>query len=142
VASITQVRQALADAVSKIPGLQGMTYPPGTVEPPVAIVLPASGDVIDYTIAMPPDDDAADLHLRIVLLAGSQVDQAATERIDGYLNPSGPLSVRAAVEADPTLGGMADWAVCTGAGRAQLIQWADLEYYSAEVYVDVGGAVS
>lgn len=140
--TLAQIRQALAKQISTIPGLVAATYVQGSPNPPVAVVLPATGDALDYTVTMPGSDDVIDAHMRVVLAVGTVADQAATELLDGYLNPGGPQSVRAAIEADPTLGGVVDFAVATGAGRYMMLDWAGAEYLSAEVYVDIGGSPS
>ena len=48
-----QIREALAAHITaNVPGLRGLTDPGSIANPPVAVVLPAQGTYIDYTVAL------------------------------------------------------------------------------------------
>lgn len=102
---IAALRAALATAVGTISGLKAEQYWPDVMHFPVAIPMPASED---YLITF---DDATDIEMFLVVLAGPAQaggHVTAQKKLDGYLAMSGPSSIRAALEADPTLGGTVD----------------------------------
>ena len=106
-ATLTQVRAGVRTALRTI-----ATFDPGqvhatrvaTITPPAAIVEPAPGVFYEYDTS----SDSHDLHLVILVLVSRADDASAWTELDPYLNPSGVQSISAAIEADPTLGGIVD----------------------------------
>jgi hypothetical protein len=100
-ASLSEIRVGLADALSAIEGIQASPYMLSNPTPPAAHVFP---DQIDYDKAMARGLD--DWFMTVQAFVGLSSDIGAQERLDVMLAPSGPASVKAAIEADRTLGGV------------------------------------
>jgi hypothetical protein len=119
---VTAVRQAIAAALTGYPGLEGgaFAYLPDSLEPPAAVVgLPGR---ITYATTMGRDT----LEVGVILLAGRTSDEGAQQTLDNLVARS---AVKAALEADRTLGGVCaslqvvearDWAPVDVAGGAYL----------------------
>lgn len=85
---------------------------------PAAIILT---DPIDYTVGLGGNTFRGTL--RVVLLVQHANSIEAWQDLDNYLNPIGSLSIRAAIQADRTLGGNVDDAWCD---RVERIQHRDM----------------
>ena len=99
---IAAIRAGLAAAVvNSISGMQTMPTVPDRIDPPTF----SAGEVeIDY------NQTSSVGGLTVLLCKGrlysSRADVAAGQaNLDGYLAPTGALSIKAAIEADKTLGG-------------------------------------
>ena len=100
----TQIRTALASAINAISGISCTAKVPANPRPPCAIILPAS-PFIEYEQNFTDADSWLNFTVRI--LTGTESQQGAQTLLDSFLAPSGASSVRAALAADPTLGGVA-----------------------------------
>jgi hypothetical protein len=129
-ATLAQLRDGLVDRLETIGSLKGV-YPesPGQVETPGAIVRLGS-PAITYARTM---DGSHDYSFSILLLVSVAQGSPAQSLLDGYLDPSGPDSVYAAVDADPDLGGVCDVATVTSVTNAGLVDWAGAQYLGAEL---------
>lgn len=128
-ATLSQIRDALAaQLAARIPGLRTSSTWPGQINPPGAVV---TRRVTTYGTAMA---SGADDYLLAVAV---YVEQGQQDTLDGYLAAAGPTSIRAAVDADPTLGGLVDSAAVVRAERDQLVEYAGVQYLSAELVVEV-----
>ncbi len=119
-ATIDDVRQGLADAMSVIPDAQVSPYNLSNPTMPCLLVL--GHDEIDYgNLAFGRRDTEWNLIVRGYV--STTLDLASQQRLDRWLASDGDESVKAAIEADPTLGDVADWAQvlrATGTNRFQL----------------------
>ncbi len=98
VQSIGDLRTALVAPLATIPDLSALTQWPELLNPPVAVIM---GFQINYH-----DSTMTDSYLfTLTVYTGDLTDEGAQTRLDGHCDPSGPLSVRAAIERDDTLGG-------------------------------------
>jgi hypothetical protein len=104
---ISAVAQGMADAVSGLVSdgevLTGFRYMPDSVPVPAFV----QGDVeidFDRTFGRGMDE----LVFRPVLLVGRADDMAAQDRLNAFLSGGGPSALKAALEADGTLGGVCD----------------------------------
>lgn len=106
-ASITDIRAALADAIGALGNIQASPYILANPTPPSAFVYPCgeAGD-IEYDQAMHRGFDIVPFTVEVY--TGSPHDIAAQVNLDEYLEPSGGRSIKAALEADKTLGGIVD----------------------------------
>lgn len=105
---LTAVRHGLADALGSIPGLRG--YPVMVNAPP----LPAACvNVRSFSYAQSFDDLTLFRFVVWVYVNASDLARAQAA-IDEYLAADSPTSIKAAVEADPTLGGVAQYVIVTG----------------------------
>jgi len=102
-ALLTSIRDGLKANLETISGLTAYEYVPDWIEPPIALVAPINSLNYDSTMAR-----GADTYEIPVIVYISRVDaQLSQDAVDGYLASSGAISVKAAIESDPTLGGAA-----------------------------------
>lgn len=86
-----------------LPDWQVSAYMLGDPTPPAMHIIPAE---VKYDAAMHRGMD--DIRMTIQAYTGIVSDRGAQERLDQLLNPTGATSMKAAVEADTTLGGKVD----------------------------------
>lgn len=102
--TLAQILEGIATRLRTIAGLRVFDYMPDALAPPAAIVqLPRA---IDFDLTFGRGSDTLDI--RVLVVVGKASDRASTLNLAAYLNPDGASSVKAAVEADPTLGGRVD----------------------------------
>lgn len=101
-ADITTVRKALAAAAANVPGLTGLHYLPGVVNPPLFATGPAT---IDMDSSGPATATGLAVECRLYAAAAS-AERAGYELMDSYMSPKGANSVVAALLADLSLGGV------------------------------------
>jgi hypothetical protein len=134
VGTLSQVRAALADTIGNVPGLRASPQFTAVVSPPCAVVLPAP-EFIHYGET---SDGALEYMFEVILLVSESDDRAAQNLLDGYLSAGGPASVPAAILADPSLDGTADYCVVTRALRYGFLDWAGVSYLSARLMITAG----
>jgi hypothetical protein len=99
----TAVRAGLATALDTIAGLRVFDHVPDSLAPPAAVIEPVEV-VFDEAMVR-----GLDLYRAFVLvIVGRMSERSASDRLDAYLAGSGGSSVKAAIEADKTLGGACD----------------------------------
>jgi hypothetical protein len=135
-AVLSDVRTALAAAVDNVPGLRATGQMSGEINPPVAVIVPARGTFISYSETF--EQNVVDMSLEIVLLVSYADERAGQLLLDGYLSATGASSVRAAIAADPTLGGVVDWATLEQADGYGMISWGGIDYLGARLQVTLG----
>jgi hypothetical protein len=107
-ADIADIRQALADALSTVQGTQTSAY--NLANPTMPCLLVIGHNEIDYgNLAFGRGDTQWNLIVRGYV--STTWDIGSQQRLDRWLASDGTESVKAAVEADPELGGVADWAI-------------------------------
>ncbi len=102
-ASLTAMREGLAANLDAIPTLQVSPYLLAAPTPPSAEVAPAE---TEYDLAGSRGLDRWRFTVRVFV--AHTTDKGAQKKLDSYLETSGPHSVKAALEADSTLGGACD----------------------------------
>ncbi len=116
--SAVLIRSALADALRTIPGLQASPYILSNPTPPSAHVR--RGTVV-YDQAM-----QGGVHLwtfTVQAFVALSSDIGASQLLDKYLSPTGSSSVKAAIEADTSLGGVvADLHVTEATGEQLFVR--------------------
>lgn len=135
--SVETIGTGLATAIETITTLQvfAPNELPDTINSfPAAIVLPG---VLKYHRT---HDELWDTNFRIVVLFAKQDTPSAMALMVPYMEITGTYSIKAAIESDRTLGGVADdlrVETCSGAGYTP---WGGINYLSTqfEVYV-IGG---
>lgn len=103
-ATLSQVRTALKTRLQSIPGLEVYSRPPGSINPPAAVITPSPGGFLTYRTST----DSHDLELLIAVFVQWGGNDDATDALDAYLADSGTYSIFAAVQADPRLGNVVD----------------------------------
>lgn len=130
---VTAVRKGLATAADTITGLRALHYPPGVVNVPLFFVGSVAWDL---------DDGGPELADTLTVTCRLLASAAASERdgyelLDGYMAPSGPTSVRAALEADRTLGGVCLTLRCAVWTRPGVWSHGAVQYIGAELQIEV-----
>jgi hypothetical protein len=130
--TVTQIRAALADAVDGVGGLRASSYPPGSINPPSAVVTrqlsafdQAFGNVDGW-------------QFKVTVLVAYIDARTAQDQLDAFLSGSGTSSVRLALETDPTLGGVVAFTRAVSAGPDVLTEVNGVQYLSADITVEVG----
>jgi len=124
VSTIEDVMSGISTALRTITNLRVEELFEGDINPPVAVVgLPT---VTTYHSSMARGH--FELEPTITVFTSQVVNRVGQLTLAGYANPSGATSVRAAIEADKTLGGKVS--DCTVQGFRPL----DLEEYAAFGY--------
>jgi hypothetical protein len=137
VADYGAIRQGLADALDTIPTfLTVYASTPSRITPPSAIVLPGR-PVADYHASMDGTAGALTRFPFDVLAAVQQMAESYNqEKLDALISGTG--SVPAALEADPTLGGVCLTLQVSTATDYGLLTFADSTFvgvrYSVEVF--------
>lgn len=95
------VMEGLGVALEQITGLRVFDHPADQLEPPAAVVgLPTE---IPYDNTKARGSDRATFPVFVVV--GGSFSRSATKALGPYVAGSGPKSIKAAIEADRTLGG-------------------------------------
>src|SRR5262245_15343551 len=111
-ASLTAIREAMAENLSSISGMQVSPYLLSNPTPPAAHIFPSPTDPIDFDKTMQRGHDDVVLIVQVfVALTG---DIGPQKVLDQYLAGSGSKSFKAALESDPTLNGESDDLRVTG----------------------------
>ena len=100
-AALSDIRSGLASRIATITGLRTAATVPDQVNPPIAVVIP---ERLTY-------DDAYQRGLVtysfiIQVIVGKVSERSSQNKIDGFVNPTGATSIKAAIEGDKTLGGV------------------------------------
>lgn len=132
--TFTQVREALAARVGVITSLSVYDENAEQVNAPAAIIAPVQGTFIRYGTTF---DGSADPALRVILLTARANSSGGQAAIDPYLATSGDSSVYAAIQADPTLGGVVQSAALTEASGYGVISWNGIEYLGCSLIVEI-----
>jgi hypothetical protein len=103
-----EIREGLRASLDTIPGVQVSAYVLGNPTLPAIEVVPGweGKDGIDYDKTFKRGLDA--LVFTVRAMVGTPTDIGAQKRLDRMIAPTGDDSVKAAVEADGTLGGVVE----------------------------------
>jgi hypothetical protein len=130
--TITEIRTGLANNLANISGLRVSPTVPDNPNPPIAIVMPES---ISFDTSFARGVDT--YQFRVMLIVGRVDERTAQNRLDGYCNPSGALSVKAAIEKDKTLGGKVFDLRVQEMRNYQATLIGDITYLTADFVVQV-----
>lgn len=132
--NVGEAMDGLADALAEIADLRVFEYPPDSIVAPAAIV--SYPDPLDFDLVMGRGGDRASFPVHV--LVGKASDRAARDALVLYMAGAGERSVKAALEADPTLGGAVDSTRVTSVVGVDL-DVGGVRYVSATFTVDVVG---
>lgn len=127
-----QIREGLAVRLETITGLNVYRKPPGNITVPAAIIRRRT---TTYDVTLDGADNTTWGIALFVAFANIEVAQGA---LDAYLDTAGASSVAAIVHADPTLGGVVDFARVASADGERVINYAGVDYLSVEFTVEIG----
>lgn len=128
--NVTTLRNALATSMGTISGLRTSATVPDNPRPPIAVVMP---DRIVYDLNANRGADT--FFFTILLIVARADDRAAQNNLDKFL--VGESSVKAAVEADRTLGGAANTCRVTEMSAYTSLPIGEVLYLSAQFTVEV-----
>lgn len=130
--SVSAHRDRLASALSTLfSGRVFDTVPDGVVTP-CAIVVP-TGITYDEAFA----NGLHTYNYSILVVVGRSDERTAQDRLDGYCDPTGSGSVRAALKADPTLSSAVFDLRVTEMRNYRSLEVDQVTYLSAEFIVAV-----
>ena len=131
--TLTSIRDGIGTNLGNISSLMIYDYVPDSIEPPTAVV--GVVDSIDYDSTMARGSDTYRIPIYLYV---SRVDaQDSQETLDAYLNSSGSSSIKAQVESDGTLGGVADSVRVVEADNYGVYTVNDIDYLGVEFLVEV-----
>ena len=130
------VRAAVATYLTgSITGLRATASRFGQVNPPCAVIVPQTGRVITYSTTL---DGETDYYLRAILLVSEGDSASGQDLLDAYLSPQGAQSVYAAVQADPTLGGVVSYAAVIEAAGYGVMNFNGVDYLACSLILNIG----
>lgn len=137
--TIIQVLDGIAAAIRT--GLAGDTVAgrtfslsPDSLNPPTVIVVPAPGDFLFYDDTYSATDNFA---VVVKVLNGTQDSESSQKLLLGYMAKTGTTSIRAAILASPTLGGICAYMQIPTAQNYGDVEWAGQQFLGFELPVAV-----
>lgn len=133
---IADIRAGLVAAVAGIEGLSARAYTKDIADVPVLMV---GGPEIEYDKTFGRGHD--DYTIPMIVICSRVSDEDSQARLDSYLDPYGPLSIKAAVEASVnpggSLAGVVDDLRVTSTSDYGLHEVGTVEYLAALLMVHV-----
>lgn len=130
--TIDEIRAGLRTRLRTIPKWNVYERVPDTIDPDAAVVRYAG---TDFDSSM---DRGSDEQSYIVQVMTSKASDRGQDALYPYLDGEGDRSIKVAIEADPTLGGLVEYAIVTDVREPGVAAPAGVEMYSAEVVITVG----
>lgn len=132
-ADLTTVLDAVAEVVrTAIPGVRVFSYAPDSINPPTVVV---DIERIEFDENFRRGADL--LTLRVTVLVSRADDRSGLTRLKEFMGGSGASSLKAAIEVDDTLGGVAETLRVTGVDSIGARQIGDVAYFGADFNVQV-----
>ena len=131
-ATVSQVATGIRNRLATISGLRVFNYQPEQVNPPIGFPVL---NQIRYHGAY--NGGMVEMDWSIVVVTGRWLDRTAHTALDGYLSYSGATSIRAAIEADKTLGGIVDTLVVPTGANISSMSANDAEFLRVEMALTV-----
>ena len=132
-ATPSQVKDGLKVAIETIPGLRAFDYQPEQVNPPFA--WPTLDEIRYHETGMGSGGVVMDFTVTVVVFR--QSERVAQEALDKFTAFSGAQSLRSAIEADRTLGGVCDDLTVGSASNFTNIDANDTLYLTMDFKVTV-----
>lgn len=123
--TIVQVMDGLEARLDTIDGLRVRDVSPGQIAPPCAIV--GVPDIPDYRLTMA--NGLVGVVFTITVLTSAAADRAGQKKLAGYADMTGSTSVRTAIEADKTLGGIVQDTLVDSFRRLGIEEVAAIGYF-------------
>lgn len=133
-ATVSQVATGLQTRLATITGLRTFNYQPEQENPPFAY---PQINRIDYHRAFSGGDVVMDWTIYVIV--GRWLDRTAHASLDDYLSFSGSKSVRAAIEADPTLGGVCSTLIVRSGADITSLDANGAQFLVIQMQVEVHG---
>lgn len=127
------LREGLAERLDAVPGLRAYAHVPGQLSPPAVVVGEWSCEY-DETLGRGWDR----WRFRARLVVAPTTDHSAERKLDSFFASSGVSSIKAALEADQTLGGRASTVRVARVGPApQVVTLGQQEYIGCDIEIEV-----
>lgn len=107
---------------------------PDSLNPPTVVIVPAPGDFLFYDDTFNGTDNFACL---VKVLNGTQDSESSQKLLLGYMAKTGATSIRAAILASPTLGGICSYMLIPTAQNYGDVEWAGQQFLGFELPVAV-----
>ena len=131
-ATVTQIKQGIATALATISGLRSYAYQPDNLNPPFAWPML---DTVTYNGAM---RGGLVTHVfTVTVVVGRAAERTAQNALDGYVGYDSATSIRAALEADRTLGGVVQNLLVESANNISTTEGNDTTYLMVDFRVVV-----
>lgn len=130
-ATIREVIDGIRTQLQTISDLRTPKRVPDTVDPDAAVVRYA-GTLFDTTMSRGSDDQNY-----IVQVFTSKASDRGQDSLYDYCEGSGDRSIKAAMEADPTLGGLVMSADVTEVREPGTASPGNVDMYSVEIVIEV-----
>ncbi|GAB3117836.1 hypothetical protein GCM10027160_28990 [Streptomyces calidiresistens] len=145
--SLAVIRAGIADRLTNVPGLRSSIWVKGNISPPTAVVVPGDpsssgpdGQAVTYDGTF--GNGCHDYRFLIAVLVSTSHDPSAQRRLDEFLEPVGPHSIKAAVEAGGLrLDDRADHVRIAAVTQYGIIPWAGIDYLGATLRVEATASV-
>lgn len=131
---LNAIASGLANRITAATGIKSTPYAPGQVVPPALVVIPDRPAIL-YGQTM---DGEVNVNLLAIVLLSAANDTSGQVDLNAYVSSSGSKSVNAAVQADPSLGGAAEFAVVLQVSTYGVIEYAGQQYMGASFLVQCG----
>ena len=131
-ASIAELRNAIATNLGTIPGLRTSSFIPDNPNPPIAIV---QFDRVTYHQDF--RNGMAEYMFVVQVVVGRADERTAQQNLDSYASSTGAYSVLLAVESDRTLGGKAFDCIVSELSNYGPVSINDTVYLGAEFQIRV-----
>jgi hypothetical protein len=131
-ATITEVKEGLANRLATITGLRAFAYQPDQLNAPIAFSLLEN---ISFHRTM--RTALTEMTFTVTVIVCKADSRAAQSQVDPYVSATGAYSIKAAIEGDRTLGGKVDDLIVNSAGGYQIISAEDADYLSVDFNVTV-----
>jgi len=133
-ATISQIANGLKASLENISGLRGFSYQPEQENPPFGFPQLNS---VDYHNAFRGGDVVTNWTVTVVV--GRWLDRTANAQLDDYLSYSGNKSVRQAIEADGTLGGVCSTLIVRSGADITSLDANGAQFLIIQLQVEVHG---
>jgi hypothetical protein len=133
-ATVSQVMEGLRARLATVNGLRAFSYQPDQLNPPMGFPVLNS---VNYHRAFAGGDVI--FNVTIVVIVGRYLDRTADSLTDAYLSYSGTGSIREAIEADKTLGGICQTLKVESSANVTSLNAGDAEFLEIRFLVEVHG---
>lgn len=126
-ATTQQAADAIEAALTNITGLRVFDHVPDVFATPCAFCLP---DTIEYHDSF--SSGGVIQEFTVTLVVGRTSDRAAQRSLYDYTSYSGSSSIRATIEADPTLGGVVQTSTVNTASNIRMLSQGDATFLAVD----------
>jgi len=131
-AAVSDVASGIAARLATISGMRTFAFDPMQYNPPVAFPILQN---VRYHEAFAGGD--VQMEFSVMVIAARWAERLSYAVLDGFMSYSGASSVRAAIEGDKTLGGVAQTCVLSSSANITSVSSGEAEFLSVEFVLTV-----